>query len=586
MVPKVAVIALVVIVACPILLGYGFNLTQDTETGYKASEESTNITSWLENGYVGSAYTFAQGDINKMNTDFNTQIPIFKTTNTVKSSYNLTRSVYSNQSWTNATQGGVNLPYFYEEFDYDPTLTSVTVQVYASYNAAGTDVRLISTINNCHSFFYENTRTVFYSTTYDLDGKIRNGPGNIPSGALFIHHLVLTSTGNPVNTVHVASYNSDRYANIADGYYFPSTPETNTGLWQGVLMPEYTNEYTFTMDLNSITDPNYTLHLNIGPRFATDVFREGYHVYPMELKKTTVGSEIKWTLRNENDSSSTATELFYDPSVNNTYQFTISADNYYDELTSKYYIDCKVKASYVGNWPTLIGKANSFTDYELDYILRDDANLISDDPFSITDLSYKNLVMHADGSVRSPLMRVDNAQFRAFEYKTITNRNFDAAAFKENPMVKVENIRQYGISVEFGGNVYTVSKGNINLEGRQIPLDGLEFISIPNEGGTYDNKIGNTLISTSAAPSTIKFNGSWVASVTMQSMEEYEYVTTEWNVGEFGWDGMDQNFLMVGLLVSFGAFIALGIYARRSRASIWPLMLVCGGAAVLFFIML
>jgi len=64
------------------------------------------------------------------------------------------------------------------------------------------------------------------------------------------------------------------------------------------------------------------------------------------------------------------------------------------------------------------------------------------------------------------------------------------------------------------------------------------------------------------------------------------YNSYKWIAGEFAWDGIDDNFLMVGLLTSLGVFIALGIYSRRSKASVWPLMLVAGGAAFLFLIMI
>lgn len=84
----------------------------------------------------------------------------------------------------------------------------------------------------------------------------------------------------------------------------------------------------------------------------------------------------------------------------------------------------------------------------------------------------------------------------------------------------------------------------------------------------------------------ITFGGSWSAMITTESMESYTYTRTEWTPGQFGWNGLDQNFMMVGLLTSIGAFIALGIYIRRTKAALWPLLIVCGGAAMLFFCML
>ena len=49
MVSKVAVIALVAIVAVPIMLGYAFNLTETTKTIYTDGVE-TNVTEYITRG--------------------------------------------------------------------------------------------------------------------------------------------------------------------------------------------------------------------------------------------------------------------------------------------------------------------------------------------------------------------------------------------------------------------------------------------------------------------------------------------------------------------------------------------------------
>ncbi len=601
-VSKITVIALVAIVACPILLGYAFNLTETTETGYKETGDTVNVTPLLENGYSGNLlYTYSKGDINKMNTSTAQRIPYYKTITSTNTSYNLGRSVYYNQSWTNATQGGLNVPYFYEEFDYNPAVTSVNIDLYVA-DSNGNNEYLFHSYTKVHYFLYRNTDNIFryqlYANTNDGLVSFGNLSTTLPAG-YHATKVKLTSTGNPVDQVLVAGYNATQYADLSAGFYFPSTSEDYRyydgqrvpGLWNTIVaLPSYTKEYTFTANLNSISASSYTYHLNIGPEYATGLLHDHYyHLYPMELKKTTVDGQTKWTIRNENDSSSQATELYYNPSIaNNTYQFTISADNYYDESTGEYYINVHIKAAYVGEWPTLIGIANSYKDYELDYILRDDPALVSNSPFNLDDLSYSYMYMKADNDLRTPLIRVDDALFRAFEYKTITNRTYTPADMKDNPKTTINSIDQYGISLEFGGNTYVVSKnGTINIGGHDIPVKGLQLSSVPNAGGTYDNKIGNTIISTSANPSTIRFNGSWSASVSTQSMESFTYIKTEWHVGEFGWDGVDQNFLMVGLITCLGVFVALGIYARKSRSGgIIPLMIVTGCAAAVFFIML
>ena len=82
------------------------------------------------------------------------------------------------------------------------------------------------------------------------------------------------------------------------------------------------------------------------------------------------------------------------------------------------------------------------------------------------------------------------------------------------------------------------------------------------------------------------FVGKWAADITTSSMAASTYTKTEWTPGQFGWDGIDTNFLIVGMFTSLAAFIGLGIYARKHGGGVIPLMIVCGGAAVLFFTMI
>jgi hypothetical protein len=42
----------------------------------------------------------------------------------------------------------------------------------------------------------------------------------------------------------------------------------------------------------------------------------------------------------------------------------------------------------------------------------------------------------------------------------------------------------------------------------------------------------------------------------------------------------------VGLITSVGAFIALAMYGRASGAKVGSLMLVCGGAAFMFILLM
>ena len=587
MVSKVAVIALVAIVACPILLGYAMNLDETTKTGYKYSGDSTNLTDYLINGSTGSAYTYAHGDSVTMNTVFNTagsytRLPEYENITTQAASYELFQSEFTNQTFSSYSIDISLDRFFYIEF----TTMNVNVSFYKT--VGGNDV-LISTTNNVYCAYIQHlpsnscriaydygSNNIKYSTINDNVSKIVLNGG--PASGYYSYRYVSASPAPP----------NDHYVDISSGFYWTKTPSyyDHPEQWPNLKLPDSTKEFTITMDLNSITDSTYALHINLAPNPLREITLP-YTNLPMELSKTTTDGVAKWTLRNENDATEPVTELYTDPTMSsNTYQFTISADSKYDETSEKYYLVINVKASYVGDWPTLMGIANPYMVYDLEYVIRDDPNYVFNSSISSDDLLYYYLSMTADNGARTPTMRMDDALFRAFEYQTITDRSFMPTSFKTNPGITLSKIKLYGSSITFGGLTYSVNDAAINVNGKNVKLDGIVFNTVSNEYGTYDNKINGVLISTTASDPGMTFGGSWIASVAVQSMESYTYTATEWKPGQFGWNGIDTNFLIVGLLTSLGAFIALGIYIRRTKASLWPLLIVCGGAAMLFFIMI
>ena len=183
-------------------------------------------------------------------------------------------------------------------------------------------------------------------------------------------------------------------------------------------------------------------------------------------------------------------------------------------------------------------------------------------------------------------MRLDSAYYRAFEYDIIKDRTYSPAELKSNPTTTMKNITYYGASIEFGGNSYTVgADGNIMLGTHKTSLNGITFDSVPVPVG-YENRINGTVISVTSEPSTIKFNGDWSASIETTAQTATTYTKTEWNAGQFAWDGIDTNFLIVGLITCLGVFVALGIYVRKSGKGMIPLLIVCGCCAGLFFCMI
>lgn len=564
MVSRVAVIALVAIVACPILLGYSMNLTQETVSDFKVTNDSVNVTPLLQSGVE---YTTALGDAYQLNTNFDTSphhYPVYPTYEKMRQTYKTSFSFRCNTT-TNYTGGSQELTYCADYvliLDYDYSSGSYfKAEVYS-------DGTLVSTINRIIYFHYNlEEDKIQYVTRTGVNSTYENeiSGGNYTS-------VTYTAVGGQTATRFWAIDYTDareRYTDLSGGFYFRKYLPFDSGY--RILLPEQTNSVVLSINLGSITDSSYT---------AT--------IAGFTFTKTTTGGQVNWNVSRswwDNGHYETySQDLYYNPDIsNNTYQMVIkypdesepSADNTYPSPTYRHY-HRYVEFRYVGSWQQLIGEANSYQTYDLDYW-----------EYKKPAESYLDYVpVYFPDSGRSPTMRVDAAVFNAFQYNVIEDNTYDPSSFKTNPATTISDVQHAGTSLVFGGNTYKVTKGKITIDSHSIPVDGLVFSSVPNDSGTYDNMIGNTLISTTANPSTITFNGKWAASVSTASTELVTYTKTEWTPGQFGWDGIDQNFLMVGLLTSLGVFVALGIYIRRTKAALWPLMIVCGGAAMLFFIML
>lgn len=573
MVSKVAVIALVAIIAVPIMLGYAMNLDQVTETDYKTSGESVNVTPLLQQD---TGYTYAYASISEMNTDNFTLSGVANSYPEYVSKTHTKSSIYMRDYFNTVAQVGIdyhlNESYYMETYITDyPSGQYMSMGIYGDNNG---NMQLYATVTRPIVYKYvDDTHTLTYSYLYNgsvITGSYTNDDimlrfthygGFVPNDHGF-------SQGYPKTDVDL-SYHPG-WVDIAAGFRLPAIAANSMYLGEThtkplVQFPAGTVSYIITIDLSSITDPNYKFGI------TSD----------MMLEKTTVDGVVTWTVKNRPAISPPVMDeqvIYYDPnSSNNTYQFVVWTDinggTPSPDLPGYNIYTVHRELRYVGAWPTLIGEANYYQTYDFE------TEITATNP-RVTSVQFGGYAAY------SPIMRIDQAYYRAMEYPVMTNQIYNPADFKTNPSTTINNPIQYGSSITFGGNTYEVSKGNITLGTHKIPVNGLVLSSVPNPEGGYDNKIGNTVISTTAAPSTITFNGQWSASISTTAQQEYEYTKTEWIAGGFAWDGIDQNFLMVGLITCLGVFVALGIYARRSGARVLPLMVVCGGAALLFFVML
>ena len=537
MVSKIAVTALVIIVACPILLGYAMNLTETTETNYAANGEAVNVTPLLR---TSVDYNYAAADafqINSMARYAGSKVlPLYEKITTAKTSFPLTMAY--EPSWlANGTISLGSVSIYGINAEYDHLNYSINFDIKDSSN------NTLFTVNNFETMMYIASENTVYFTYYNSGGIGGNAYINSNIASIAFSHTG-SFTATPMYYYIQNKTGNTKFVDISAGFHFEDYNYSDNVPFT-IWLPAGTIKTILTVDLDSITASNYTFGVN-----------------ELVFKKTTTGGVVEWSVKFL--STGSYEPIYYNTSGDNVYQIYSehpNSNDLHDELR------------YVGSWPTLIGEANYYQKYTFDA-----------SPGGL--LPYQNIAIHDLSAYKSPVMRMDHAEYLAFEQPIIENQTYHPGDFKSNPQTTISNVDQYGSSLTFGGNTYTVTNGKITLGTREIPVNDLEFSSEPDGNGAYINKIGNTIISTSADPSTITFNGKWAASISTKAMESYTVTKTSWTAGEFGWDGIDQNFLFVGLLTTLGVFIALGIYIRRTRAALWPLLIVCGGAAALFFIML
>lgn len=552
-VSKIAVMALVGILAVPILLGYAFNLSEVAVTEYKPdNNDSVNVTQLLQNG---SAYSYVHADINQLNTNFyftnfddkiypyynsitsiKTTVPLNQTITTVAAGSSIGAMTINNFSngdivsihnpldenlalyiWSNSWVEQFNRG-FIKDFIYDPSTLIMTYSYYDNW--------------------------VLHTSTY-----------NVPSGDYYISLNNFSSVGLDLLKTTV-SPNMNTYADLSAGFKLK-------GLYNIVGMPNETKSVTFTIDLNTMVD-NRLIIASVDNNGNSNT-----PAFEIDKRDGTI-----FDIFINNFSGETVREVLpYDPNrTENVYQFTISKEylgTVDDNGITRYKWNNYTSADYIGGWPSIIGVANSYWHYEYQEIHNQSID------------SFIGGVMINTQTI-TPKIRFDDAYYNGFAYPIIEDQTYNPSNFKTNPTTTISNVQKFGYSLEFGGNSYQVdSTGNITLGTHKTSVNGLKLESVPVPVG-YENKINGNVVSVTAQPSNIKFVGQWGASISTIGNSATTITKTEWIPGAFAWDGVDTNFLIVGLITCVGMFIGLGIYSRKTGKGLMPLLVVCGCASALF----
>lgn len=145
--------------------------------------------------------------------------------------------------------------------------------------------------------------------------------------------------------------------------------------------------------------------------------------------------------------------------------------------------------------------------------------------------------------------------------------------------LKLNSIGIYGESLTIAGETFTVTNGRISVDGSNVSLKGATISSKLN-GSEYDVYVNAIKVGTSEDPAIITFNGEWSLTLTADILRTVENTNTQWAPGEFAFDKTD--FAACGLLVAGGLLVGLGMYGQRSGIKFGLLLLICGGAALIY----
>lgn len=574
MVSKTTAIALVVIIAAPILLGFGLNFETVEKEVYAPNNDPVDVTNLLTNG---TAFDYVAADPYAMNSNiFYTQgygdrsgsYPTYVRTVSAESSikYTFRQGGYNGEP-TGASPGTdvfSNFIHYQVDFIYTagfPTDKYLSANIYYTSNGQ----TLTQHVDRVYQAIWDSSDKIAWIAHYTDNTGQHTSISRI-TNATQIQYVIGSGPfyGNWQWHCVVATPNSLGWSN--------QNVDINGGftLQRDLTNMQITNRMpsiTFTIDLGSMAADSvlYIGPLAINKRANNEVYAANWD------ERITIGN-------NDNviPSQLTLTKLYYDPAhpSDNCYQFTWN--NTEDTL----------KLDYVGQWPSRIGIAESYLHYEIAY------KPSADDPSGLGFGSAAGSTINQQEIPRPntadfPKMRIDAALLRGFDYPVISDATYDPGVFKTNPGTTISGISKYGTSVTFGSNTYNVDKtdGTITLNGHKIPLNNMTFTSFWNDGA-YDNAIGGTVISTTQAPAALTFTGDWSFGISTQSYGETTVTESKWIPGHFAWDGVDTDFKLVGFMASIAAFIGLSVWGRRSGAKVLPLLVVCGGAALMFLVMI
>lgn len=603
---KIGAVALTLIVAIPILLGYGLAFQEETVRGWQ-TDADTNLTDYILNHdspyYVPSSAPANNSEIMVTNNYIGQGV----TSTTIRAPYyNVTGTNYSSVPVYATATGSVNLPAVQTITTTGTNMGSYWQQSLAYTNVGWmrVDASELSQLNLVPGSSDLGYGWTFYGTG---DGQFTTQYMN---STWKTGTFEVVSDRNPTWTIQTRGYvdmptNVDWAASVGPGAvklalsngnttYVPLTEDSNlqrigsttfvngtaySGVTKASVSVVYGNtsstvSYTYTYASGTYADPSYGWNLSDFAGVTYPYWIDGAsNEYALMLAHLE-GSEWAdlqpvpaggYSLADVNKNIVQIRKDGSTIKVNGT-----NLGNYSDIAIE--WGTTSVKVSGIQNWPTMTERPNMINSITVDYEV------------PLTEFTY----VYLNGS-KTIDYRVDLTNILGGTFPSSLNATLNPAQLYpgKSYAVSFNSIGVYGSSIAFAGETFDVNDGAIIVDGTKIRLNRAVFASIFDEStNTWINSINNIQVGNANAPSAIYFGGEWSAIIVGHSMTGTERNELRWEPGGWAFNGVDNDFALLGLLGCAATFVALAMYGRRSGEKVGKLMLICGFAGLIFLCMI
>lgn len=617
--PKaLAAIALTLIVAMPILMGYAM------------ASEDVPYTDWE-----------AESNVNLSNTILNSSTPY-----TIEN-MGPTNNSKLLQSWTFPEQGVTE----YHSVAPDYRLVSDNYSSIPEYTASDTQVTLTAGTTTTYSLQYSGSLvsvgTSESSPTYSVISKDLYYIGIDTSGPMPLHWAFVTDQGSTsltAATIGIVRDSSDSWTAIVNG----STTITGIAWWK--VATDYSGNVTVASRSYTALSPGSVYTFNTAPDTITGLqlynnsTSTAYYTYTddQELVSFSGGDVMVGATSYSNISQiqvvysasfseltvtvPTPTGQYADPSEGWT--VPVPSNPYYTWWSNGHQnTSVTMMIKFTGNTTVYLSPTQGMTHNQGTYTVAYNGGTVSINkqalgsytaveavfttagatfygisewpnmtqlPVRLNSLNFENstgiftsieINGSGEGAFTSISFRVDRTDIVAGSFPSTKDYTLNMSGLFPNKSytVKLNSIGIYGDTIAIGSNSFTVTNGRVTVDGETVSLKGL-IISSKYNGSTYDIYLGGHHLGTSASPASIYFGGEWSLTVTAQMIKQVNGTAAQWAPGSFAFD--EDSFKGVIVLAAAVTFIGVGMYGARSGIKAGLLLMICGGAALIAMITL